>query len=220
MGVSSTLRSERPIRSEPKRGQMIPVRVATHATGTLLFKSGAIVTITISFDVPKHAHTPIEIYGTDASMLVPDPNKFGGEVKIARPRAPEWEIVSVTEPYADGNYRSLGLVDMAMAIVEDKAHRASGELALHVLEVLEAFEVSSRTGEFVNVTSTLERPAPLSHALWTSRAPVEIGWTRASCSPDLDSVAADRATNLHPPMPRGRTNGSRPNSCSVRSQQT
>lgn len=164
IAVSSTPRQERPIRSEPKRGQMMPVKVATHSTGTLVFRSRAIVTITISFDVPKHAHVPIEIYGTDASLLVPDPNKFGGELRIAKPRAPEWDLVPIHEPYADGNYRSLGLVDMALAIVEGRAHRASGELALHVLEVLEAFDVSSREGRFVDITSVVQRPEPLDGA--------------------------------------------------------
>ena len=167
MGISSTTRLERPIRSEPRRGQMMPVKVATHATGTLLFRSGAIVTITISFDVAKHAHVPIEIYGTEASLLVPDPNKFGGEVKIARPRAPEWDPVPILEPYVDGNYRSLGLVDMAQGIVEGRAHRASGELALHVLEVMEAFEVSSRTSGFVDISTSAERPQSLSNDTWT-----------------------------------------------------
>lgn len=163
MGINSTPRSERPIRSEPRRGQMMPVKVATHTTGTLLFANGAVVTLTISFDVPKHAHTPIEIYGTDASLLVPDPNKFGGEVKIAKPRAPEWDMVPIDEPYTDGNYRSLGLVDMALGIIENRAHRASGELALHVLEVLEAFEVSARTEQYVTIKSNVERPAPFVH---------------------------------------------------------
>lgn len=162
MSVSSTPRQERPIRSEPRRGQMMPVSVATHATGTLVFRSGAIVTVTISFDVPKHGHSPIEIYGTEATLLVPDPNKFGGELKFAKPRAPEWDTVPVVEPYADGNYRSLGLVDMARALTEGRPHRASGELALHVLEVLEAFEVSARAERFVDIETTVARPAPLS----------------------------------------------------------
>ena len=85
--LSATPFLERPIRSEPRRGQQMPVRVATHVTGTLVFHSGALVTVTLSFDVPRHGHAPIELYGTEASLLVPDPNMFGGEVKLARPRA-------------------------------------------------------------------------------------------------------------------------------------
>ena len=71
---------ERPIRSEPKKGQMMPVKVATHVTGTLIFASGALIQVTLSFDVPKHSHLPYELYGTEGTLLNPDPNMFGGEV--------------------------------------------------------------------------------------------------------------------------------------------
>ena len=74
-------------RSEPKKGQMMPVRVVTHVAGSLQFASGPVVQIMLSFDVHKHQHTPIELYGTEAAMLVPDPNMFGGEVKVAGRRA-------------------------------------------------------------------------------------------------------------------------------------
>jgi predicted dehydrogenase len=162
--LSVTPFAERPVRSEPKKGEMMPVHVATHVTGTLIFASGALVQVTLSFDVPKHGHLPIELYGTEASLIVPDPNMFGGEVKIARPRA-EWEPVAVTLPYADANYRSLGLADMAHAILSNRPHRASGELALHVLEVMEAFEVASREGRMVEISTPVERPAPIAGSL-------------------------------------------------------
>jgi predicted dehydrogenase len=162
---SLTPLKERPIRSEPKRGQMMPVSVATHVTGTLIFASGALITVTLSFDVPKHSHLPYELYGTEASLLVPDPNWFGGEVRIARPRAESWEDVPVILPYADANYRSLGVADMAHAILADRPHRASGELALHVLEVMEAFELASKQERVVDITTTVARPAPLAESL-------------------------------------------------------
>ena len=66
------------------KGTLIPVEVATHVAGTLEFESGAVVSIAMSFDVPKHRHLPIEIYGDKGAMLVPDPNKFGGEVQVWR----------------------------------------------------------------------------------------------------------------------------------------
>ena len=162
--LSLTPFAERPIRSEPKKGQMMPVKVATHVTGTLIFASGPLIQVTLSFDVPKHSHLPYELYGTEAAMLVPDPNWFGGEVKVAKPRG-EFEDVPVTLPYADGNYRSLGVADMAYGILNNRPHRASGELALHVLEVMEAFDISSREGRTVNIATTAERPAPLSESL-------------------------------------------------------
>ncbi len=167
--LSATPFAERPIRSEPRRGQMMPVKVATHVTGTLQFASGALVTVTLSFDVPKHAHTPIELYGTQASLLVPDPNTFTGEVKLAKPRAPEWDTIPVTQPYGDGNYRSIGLADMALAILEDRPHRCSGDLALHVLEVMEALDTAAREERIVGIATTVERPTPLSHSLRDGR---------------------------------------------------
>ena len=167
--LSATPFAERPIRSEPKRGQLMSVRGATHVTGTLVFASGALVTVTFSFDVPKHAHTPIELYGTEASLLVPDPNRFGGELKLARPRAPEWKDVPVTLPYADISYRSLGLADMALAIVNDRPHRASGALALHVLEVMEALDLAAREERIVTIETRVSRPTPLADSLADGR---------------------------------------------------
>src|SRR3954468_8938426 len=84
MGSATRPRMERLVPSQPLNGTLIPVEVATHVTGTLEFVSGAAVAITMSFDVPKHKHTPIEIYGTAGSLLAPDPNRFGGEVMLAR----------------------------------------------------------------------------------------------------------------------------------------
>jgi len=163
--MSATPHKKRPVRSEPRKGQMMPVRVDTHVTGTLQFVSGALIQVTLSFDVPKHSHLPYELFGTEASMLVPDPNWFGGEVKIARPRAEAWDDVPVTLPYADANYRSLGVADMAYGILNDRPHRASGELALHVLEVMEAFATASRSGEIVKIRTRAERPAPITTSL-------------------------------------------------------
>lgn len=163
--MSLTPAKQRPIRSAPKKGQLMAVKVFTHVTGTLQFVSGALVQVSLSFDVPKHTHKPIEIYGTEASMQVPDPNMFGGEVKIAKPRAEEWDDVPVKIPYADANYRSLGVADMAHAILNDRPHRANGDLALHVLEVMEAFETASKSGQTVKIKTRVERPAPMTESL-------------------------------------------------------
>ena len=115
MGSASRPRSERLVTSEPMNGTMIPVEVSTHVAGTLEFESGALVSIAMSFDVPKHRHSPIEIYGTKGSITVPDPNRFGGEVSVARPGG-EWEDIPLTHGHADGNYRSIGVADMAAGI--------------------------------------------------------------------------------------------------------
>jgi predicted dehydrogenase len=157
-GMATRLRNERVITSEPLEGTRIPVHVATHVAGTLAFAGGAVVNIGMSFDVPRHRHRPIELYGTLASLSVPDPNKFGGDIEIATAKD-DWEIVPTQHPYADGNYRILGVADMAYAIRNGGSHRASGELAFHVLEVMEALQLSSDSGEHVAIESRPERPA-------------------------------------------------------------
>jgi len=160
MGSTSRLRAERLVTSQPMNGTLIPVEVATHVAGTLEFESGAVVSIAMSFDVPKHRHTSIEIYGDNGSMLVPDPNRFGGEVQIAKAGS-EWETMPLTHGHADGEFRSIGVADMATAIVANRPHRASGALAFHVLEVMEAFQTSSDEGRRVKIESRVERPAAM-----------------------------------------------------------
>jgi predicted dehydrogenase len=90
-------------------------------------------------------------------------------VKIGKPRAEQWDDVPVTLPYADANYRSLGVADMAYAILGNRPHRASGALALHVLEVMEAFETASKSGEVVKIRTRVERPAPLKQSIKRGR---------------------------------------------------
>ncbi|MCW4115860.1 Gfo/Idh/MocA family oxidoreductase [Aurantimonas sp. MSK8Z-1] len=160
-GMAPVPRAQRTITSEPKKGQAIDVEVPTHVVGLLEFVSGAVVSITMSFDVAAHKHLPIEIYGTEGSLIVPDPNRFGGEVSTL-PKGGEWTDVPVETPWADGNYRSLGLADMAAAIRQDRPHRASGALALHALEVMEAVGKAAETGTTVAITTRPERPQPLS----------------------------------------------------------
>lgn len=168
--MASRLRLERPITSEPKKGQIMPVKVDTHVTGALGFANGAIVQVGLSFDVAAHKHVPLELYGTEQTLIVPDPNFFGGEVEL-RPRGRDaaWTGVAVTEPYADGNYRSLGVADMALGILDNRPHRANGDLALHVLEVMEAFEIASREGRTIDIKTPVERPAPLATSLVDGR---------------------------------------------------
>jgi len=163
-GTGTMLRDTRTITSKERNGEVIPVHVATHVSGSLVFANGAVVQISMSFDVAGHKHVPLEIYGTEASLIVPDPNHFGGQVELLK-KGGEWANVDTDQPYADGNYRSIGLADMAHAIVENRPHRASGDLALHVLEVMEAFETSSRTGQVVEITTPVTRPAPLATSI-------------------------------------------------------
>jgi predicted dehydrogenase len=160
MGSTARPKSERLVTSEPMNGTLIPVEVPTHVAGTLEFESGAVVSIAMSFDVQKHRHAPIEIYGDKGSILVPDPNRFGGEVQVAKAGG-EWETMPLTHGHVEGEFRSIGVADMATAIVTNRPHRASGALALHVLEVTEAFQTSAEEGRRVKIESRVERPAML-----------------------------------------------------------
>ncbi len=163
-GATSRTRKTRVITSEPLKGKKIPVEVATHVAGTMEFVSGAVITIGMSFDVARHRHKPIELYGTKAALAVPDPNYFGGDIEMAGP-GEDWRTVPTEHIYADGNYRVIGVADMAQAIKKKRAHRANGDLAFHALEVMEAFQLSSDSGRHVKIKSRPERPAPLKTGL-------------------------------------------------------
>jgi predicted dehydrogenase len=166
VGVATRARDERVATSAARNGERFPVEVATHVAGVLRFVDGAAVTIAMSFDVAKHGHAPLEIYGETGALIVPDPNYFGGKVKMARPGKP-WRGAPVKAPYADDNYRSLGLADMAQAIRDQRPHRASGALALHVLETMLAFQHSSDQGGAVEIKTRPVRPAALPATLQT-----------------------------------------------------
>ncbi len=143
-------------------GEMLPVSVPTHSSGTLVFHSGAVVTVTISFDVHRHGHSPIELYGSEGSLKVPDPNTFGGPLEVWTPTTGEWTNQALSHPYSE-NSRSIGAADMACAILSGgkRRHRTSGVLAYHVLEVMHAFEKSSNLKKQVAIESKPPQPDPL-----------------------------------------------------------
>ncbi len=151
---------ERTIGSEPKRGQTIKVDVPTHVAGLMDFHNGAVGTIIQTFDVWSHNLPVIEIYGTEGSMQVPDPNGFGGPVRYRKQGDSEWTEVEITRPYAM-NSRGIGVADIAYALQSGRKHRANGELAYHVLDLMHAFHDSSDQGKHITLESTCERPAPM-----------------------------------------------------------
>lgn len=143
---------QRTITSEPKKGKVIEVETPTHIAGIMDFASGAIGEITTSFDV-WHSKMPyITIYGSEGTMLVPDPNGFGGEILVRGKASPDWESIPLTKPFAE-NSRGLGVRDIALAIAENRPHKASGDLAYHVLDVMHAFNDSSEQGSHITITS-------------------------------------------------------------------
>jgi predicted dehydrogenase len=124
------------------------------------FKAGAVVSLITSFDVWAHNLPCIEIYGTEGTLAVPDPNNFGGPVRLKPGGPSEWRDVPLTHGYAE-NSRGIGVADMAYAIRENRPHRASGQLGYHVLEAMHGFHDASEQGRHYQMTSTVERPAPL-----------------------------------------------------------
>ncbi|WP_206109243.1 Gfo/Idh/MocA family oxidoreductase [Paenibacillus sp. HB172176] len=152
---------ERTITSQPKNGQKIQVEVPTHIAGVMDFASGAIGTILTSFDAKGGSTLPrIEVYGSAGTMVVPDPNNFGGEIRVSRAGSKEWSSLPLAYGYTE-NARGVGAADMAKAIQTGRKHRASGELAYHVLEAMHGFHDASEQGKHYEMKSSCERPAPL-----------------------------------------------------------
>jgi predicted dehydrogenase len=150
---------ERIAGSAGNRGRRIPVEVPTHVSGVLEFVSGASAVLLASFDVWAHNLPRIEIYGSEGTLSVPDPNGFGGEVRIRRAGQDVWSSVPLT--HDPDVQRGIGPADMAYAIQSGRAHRASGELAYHALDIMVALEEASATGQHIVLTSSCARPAPL-----------------------------------------------------------
>ena len=149
---------ERVIGSAAKQGQKIKVNTATHIAGVLDFASGAMGTLTTSFDVHATNAQHIEIYGAEGTLVVPDPNTFGGVVGLRRAGEETFAEQGLRFPYED-NVRGIGVAEMAAAIAAGRPHRASGEMAAHVLDLMTAFHEASESGRHVELTSSMERPA-------------------------------------------------------------
>ncbi|MDF2713238.1 MAG: oxidoreductase [Paenibacillus sp.] len=159
---------ERIVTSAPKYGTVIRVRTPTHIAGVLDFRSGAVGTLITSFDIKGGSDLPrIEIYGSEGTLRVPDPNRFGGPVLLRKPGADEWEEMPLTHDHAD-NGRGLGLADMVDAISGGTMHRASGELGYHVLEAMHGILEASSTGAHHEMRSDCPnvKPLPASKSPW------------------------------------------------------
>ncbi|MGI6376355.1 MAG: Gfo/Idh/MocA family protein [Anaerolineae bacterium] len=160
-GAASILIGERTITSEPLNGQKIVVETPDHVTGTLEFASGAIGTIITTFATYNSRLPRIEIYGTEGTLEVPDPNTLSGPVYLARGRG-EWEEVPLTHGHTVGRQQwGMGVADMAHAIVGGRPHRQTGAQAYHVLDLMQGFLECAETGVYHRLESTFERPQPL-----------------------------------------------------------
>jgi predicted dehydrogenase len=155
-GAASRLRESRVIGSGPRSGEQIGVSVGTHVTGVLHHASGALSTITTSFDTVRTTAASIEVHGEAGTLTIPDPNRFDGDVRLFELGADDWRTLEPSAGYVDAA-RGIGLLDMVTA----EAPRASGTLALHVLDAMTSLLRSAEQGHRIDLTTTAERPAPV-----------------------------------------------------------
>lgn len=170
--IAGSGRQTRLIAAEgPNQGTSIPVGTPTSVLSLLEFSSGAMVTFGASWDVFRHSNHPIELHGTEGSLRLPDPDNFGGVVGVSNQGAdwreddtstrvfggPNWPVAAPDR----ANYRMLGLADLADALRSGRAPRASADLALHVLDVMENILIAAEDGEPREMSSTVAQPDAL-----------------------------------------------------------
>ena len=161
----------RTISSLPRRGEVINVSTPTTIQALLEFESGATVTLSASWDVWAHHHPNMELYGTDGSIFLPDPNFFGGEVKLARPGKKARPVKAWAHPFGIANqkhsagmmanYRTAGLADMALAIIDGRDIRCSLERALHGVDVMVSILRSGEEKKFIDIKTRCTRAEAL-----------------------------------------------------------
>lgn len=165
--MSSSGSEERTITSEPRYGEKIKVETPTTIHAVLQFQSGAQITYCASWDVWQHGHSNMELYGQNGTLHVPDPNFFGGEIRMTDKAAfvniPDaWQHpFSKANDGQNANYRAAGLADMALGILENRPHRCSLEFSLHVVDVMTSILASGEAGAFIEMETTCERPDAL-----------------------------------------------------------
>lgn len=155
---------QRTITSEPLFGKVIDVEVPTHIAGIMNFKNGAIGTITMSFDVWAANLPRIEIYGTEGTLSVPDPNTFDGPVLIRKSNDMEFKEIPLTHGFSE-NSRGLGLAEMAYSIINETHHRANSDLGYHVLDIMHGFHDSANEEKHISIQSSCEMPKAMPFAI-------------------------------------------------------
>jgi len=163
------LRNPKKIRKNPNHpqfGEEAEVTGIINAlTGSLEFaKNKVIGNITVVSE--GFGETPrLEIYGTEGTLICPDPNTFGGPVLLKRKNVKDWEAefmpMPLTHGFSDSCYRGIGVADMAWGIVNNRPHRAHGDMGYHVFEIIHGIWQGTETGKIHVMESTCDQPAPL-----------------------------------------------------------
>jgi predicted dehydrogenase len=162
-GISSVARigiKDRVIHAAGRVGDVVQATVPTHVSSLIEFASGPTATLVTSFDVKASRYRNIEIYGSEATLSVPDPNTFGGPVSVRGVISGEWRDLPLVKSSVP-QQRGIGLADMLSGINHNRPHRASGDMALHVLELMNSSYASSDAKRRIDLTTTCERPAVL-----------------------------------------------------------
>ena len=174
-------RKKRIIGIGPRKGKSIKVLCPTTYLGTIFFNSGAIIRFTLSFDVIAHHRNHIELYGSKGSILVPDPNMFGGSVYTCKKLGGTWKEHKTNKMYLgkinirqkslraneapiNANYRGVGLAEMAYCIQNKKKHRCNGELSFHVLDIIQSIMKAARKRKRISIKSTCKIPKQFSNS--------------------------------------------------------
>ena len=165
----------------PRKGRSIKVLCPTTYLGTIFFSNGAIIRFTLSFDVIAHHRNHIELYGSKGSILVPDPNMFGGSVYTCKKLGGTWKehktnkmflgkinirqkSLRANEAPINANYRGVGLAEMAYCIQNKKKHRCNGELSFHVLDIIQSIMKAARKRKRISIKSTCKIPKKFSNS--------------------------------------------------------
>ena len=159
----------------PRKGKKFKVECPTTYLSTIVFENGAIIRLTLSFDVIAHNRNHIELYGNKGSLIVPDPNMFGGSVFTCKKIGDKWkeyktikmplgkinirtQSARANESPTNANYRGVGLAEMAYCIENKKLNRCNGELSYHVLDIIQSTMKASKTGKKQKIKSTCNKP--------------------------------------------------------------
>ena len=174
-GRPVTVYNYREILTGPRKGEKIKVEIPTTFMGDIEFQNGTIIQFFLSFDIINHQRNHIELYGTKGSIIVPNPDMFGGPVNVSYSEGGEWEELAVTdkrlgkinitdqsvrsdESPTNANYRGIGLSEMSDCIKHCKKHRCNGDLALHVLDIIESVMKSAISNQQVNLRTICKQP--------------------------------------------------------------
>jgi predicted dehydrogenase len=148
-GFTETHTAQRTLGAGPRAGHVVAVEVPTHAAAILRFDNRVLATLTVGFESREQYVSGMCVFGTAGSLTLPDANAFGGDVLLAIGRGRPESVPY--ESYGDREARGLGIQDLAEALREGRPHRASGELALHVLEAAEAIVCAGEEGRVVEL---------------------------------------------------------------------